>query len=95
MLRFDRERRTAALIISNFTPVARHNYRVGVPFPGRWRQVLDTDASIYGGTGTCAGDQDSESMRAHGRTQSLLLNLGPLSTMIFVHEDTPPAQGSG
>jgi 1,4-alpha-glucan branching enzyme len=94
MLRFDRERRSAVLVISNFTPVARHNYRVGVPFPGSWRQILDTDASVYGGTGTCAGDHDSESTRAHGRSQSLLLNLAPLSTMMFVHEDTPTCRDS-
>jgi 1,4-alpha-glucan branching enzyme len=94
LLRYDRERRSAALVISNFTPVPRQNYRVGVPFPGRWRQILDTDASVYGGTGTSPGDRDSEETGAHGRNQSLLLDLSPLSTKMFVHDGSLAAAGS-
>ncbi|TCR97883.1 1,4-alpha-glucan branching protein GlgB [Rhizobium sp. BK418] len=91
MLRYDRERRSVALVISNFTPVPRHSYRVGVPLPGHWRQILNTDASIYGGTGAGGGDRGSESIVAHGRAQSLLLDLPPMSTMVFVREDSLPA----
>ncbi|MBB3464495.1 1,4-alpha-glucan branching protein GlgB [Rhizobium sp. BK377] len=87
MLRYDRERRSVALVISNFTPIPRHAYRVGVPVPGHWRQILNTDSSVYGGTGTSGGDRSSDNVAAHGRSQSLLVDLPPLSTMIFVHED--------
>jgi 1,4-alpha-glucan branching enzyme len=87
MLRYDRERRSVALVISNFTPIPRHGYRVGVPVPGHWRQILNTDSSVYGGTGTSGGDCSSDNVAADGRSQSLLVDLPPLSTMIFVHED--------
>ncbi|MBW9117388.1 1,4-alpha-glucan branching protein GlgB [Rhizobium cauense] len=86
MLRYDRNRSSVALVISNFTPVSRTNYRVGVPFGGIWQQVLNTDACVYGGTGACAGDCCSEEIEAHSRKQSLRLDLPPLSTTIYVHE---------
>jgi len=86
MLRYDRNRSSVALVISNFTPVSRTNYRVGVPFGGIWQQVLNTDACVYGGTGARAGDCCSEEIEAHSRKQSLRLDLPPLSTTIYVHE---------
>ncbi|MDP1166168.1 alpha amylase C-terminal domain-containing protein, partial [Klebsiella pneumoniae] len=39
------------LAVANFTPVPRHNYRVGVPRGGYWREVLNSDAALYGGSG--------------------------------------------
>jgi 1,4-alpha-glucan branching enzyme len=95
MLRYDRERRQTALVVSNFTPVARMDYRLGVPFAGHWRKILDTDASIYAGTGTGSGDRHSEEIGAHGRNQSVRLDLPGLSTMIFLHEETPGGQAPG
>ena len=43
--------------IVNFTPVPREGYRIGLPLPGRWREILNTDAAVYGGTdcGNCGG----------------------------------------
>ena len=49
-LRFAPDARPVA-VLANFTPVARHGYRIGLPQPGRWREILNTDASIYGGGG--------------------------------------------
>src|SRR5262249_17605460 len=51
-LRKGRNERERCLIAVNFTPVVRHDYRIRVPFAGRWREVLNTDAAIYGGSNT-------------------------------------------
>ncbi|MDR6667867.1 1,4-alpha-glucan branching protein GlgB [Rhizobium sp. 1399] len=86
MLRYDRERRSAILVVSNFTPMSRPGYRIGVPFSGRWRQILNTDAAVYGGAGAGTGDRDTQPVEAHGRSQSLLADLPPLATMMFICE---------
>ncbi len=86
MLRYDHERRSAILVVSNFTPMSRPGYRIGVPFSGRWRQILNTDAAVYGGAGVGAGDRDTQPVEAHGRGQSLLVDLPPLATMMFICE---------
>jgi 1,4-alpha-glucan branching enzyme len=39
------------VFVCNFTPVPRQNYRIGVPTPGEWREVLNGDAELYGGSG--------------------------------------------
>ncbi|MNP95404.1 1,4-alpha-glucan branching enzyme GlgB [compost metagenome] len=75
------------LAVSNFTPVTRHGYRVGVPRAGRWIEMLNTDASHYGGSGQ--GNQGGAStgdMAAHGQPQALSLTLPPLSTLYLLHE---------
>src|SRR5690606_32171694 len=50
-LRRGRSEDAQILVVCNFTPVPRHDYRVGVPSPGFWREVLNTDAREYGGSG--------------------------------------------
>ncbi|MNT14046.1 1,4-alpha-glucan branching enzyme GlgB [compost metagenome] len=75
------------LAVSNFTPVARHDYRIGVPRAGRWAELLNTDAAYYGGSGQ--GNQGGAStgdMPAHGQPQALSLTLPPLSTLYLMHE---------
>ncbi|MFY2020230.1 1,4-alpha-glucan branching protein GlgB [Achromobacter dolens] len=75
------------LAISNFTPVARDGYRVGVPLPGRWAEVLNTDAGAYGGAGGGnLGLARTAPEPAHGHAQSLALTLPALSTLYFRHE---------
>ncbi len=72
------------LVVCNFTPVPRHNYAVGVPKGGYWREVANSDARDYGGSGMGnLGGVDSQPVPAHGRNQSLTLTLPPLSTVIF------------
>jgi 1,4-alpha-glucan branching enzyme len=76
-----------ALVALNFTPVARHGYRVGVPSGGRWREVLNSDASVYGGSGTGnLGDVKADDAPFHGKAHSLSLTLPPLSALFFKHE---------
>lgn len=75
------------LAVSNFTPVARHDYRVGVPRAGRWVELLNTDASHYGGSGQGnQGGANTGDMAAHGQPQALSLTLPPLSTLYLLHE---------
>lgn len=50
-LRFDADGKTSYAVASNFTPIRRENYPIGLPFAGEWREVLNTDAKCYGGRG--------------------------------------------
>jgi 1,4-alpha-glucan branching enzyme len=75
------------LAVSNFTPVVRHGYRIGVPLAGRWTEKLNTDAADYGGGGQGnRGGAGTDDMPAHGQPQSLSLTLPPLATLFLLHE---------
>ncbi|HJS74027.1 MAG TPA: 1,4-alpha-glucan branching protein GlgB [Vicinamibacteria bacterium] len=75
------------LAVCNFTPVPRHNYRVGAPRGGVWVEVLNSDAKIYGGSGQGnQGGIEAAPTGAHGRRYSLNLVLPPLSTVFFKRE---------
>ena len=66
-------------MVCNFTPVVRENYRVGVPRGGRWRECLNSDAPLYGGSGQGnLGGVEAAPLPAHGRFHSLTLRLPPL-----------------
>ncbi|GIK96901.1 MAG: 1,4-alpha-glucan branching enzyme GlgB [Alphaproteobacteria bacterium] len=70
------------LCVFNMTPVPRQAYRIGVPEPGFWRELLNTDAAIYGGSNMGnGGGVDAAGGPAHGRAQSLELTLPPLSAL--------------
>ena len=78
------------LVLCNFTPVPRHNFVVGVPAPGYWREIANSDAGDYGGSGMGnLGGVTTQPVPAHGRLQSLTLTLPPLSTLILKHEIAP------
>jgi 1,4-alpha-glucan branching enzyme len=82
------ERGEPVLVVCNFTPVPRTNYMIGVPQAGYWREVLNSDAIAYGGSGMGNfGGMQSAPVPAHGRFHSLTLTLPPLSTSFFQHED--------
>ena len=75
------------LAVCNFTPVPRMNYRVGVPRGGYWREVLNSDATLYGGSGIGnMGGLEAAPLPAHGRYHSLTLDLPPLGVVMFKHE---------
>jgi 1,4-alpha-glucan branching enzyme len=75
------------LVVSNLTPVPRSNYLLGVPAGGRWRELINSDASEFGGAGWGNfGGVEAAPVRAHGRMQSLCLTLPPLSTLLLEHE---------
>ncbi|GAC1342311.1 MAG: 1,4-alpha-glucan branching protein GlgB [Acetobacteraceae bacterium] len=73
-----------ALVICNFTPVPRHDYRLGVPQAGTWVETLNTDAAIYGGSNMGnSGAVEAAHEPAHGLPASLRLTLPPLATIIL------------
>ncbi|MEU9197421.1 1,4-alpha-glucan branching enzyme [Streptomyces hundungensis] len=76
---------TPLLSVSNFSPVVRAEYRLGVPDgPAAWQQVLNTDESRYGGGGVTNPDPlKPEPTPSHGRPLSLSLTLPPLATVWF------------
>ncbi len=71
----------------SFTPVPRHQYRVGVPQAGGWREVLNSDADVYGGSNLGnMGKVETEPVPAHGFDQSVRLTLPPLGAVVLKHE---------
>ncbi len=72
------------VVVSNFTPVPRYNYRLGVPKPGYYREILNSDSEIYWGSNMGnEGGRQTEDISAHGRAQSLSLTLPPLATLML------------
>ena len=78
---------TAPIItIVNMTPVPRHNYRIGVPRDGFWRERINTDSDLFGGSNLGnAGGVQCTPIAAHGRAHSLELTLPPLAALILAH----------
>ena len=71
-------------VVCNFTPVPHRDYAVGVPQGGRWLELLNSDATLYGGSGMGnLGAVDAAPVRAHGRAHSLTLTLPPLSILVL------------
>ena len=74
----------SALVVCNFTPVPRLGYRVGVPHGGYWREMLNSDAREYAGSGIGnLGGVHAEAIPAHGRPYSLNITLPPLAALFF------------
>jgi len=72
------------ICISNFTPLVRSGYRLGVPTAGCYTELINTDAEKYGGSGIgFIGEIHSQDVEAHGRQQSLQIDLPPLATVIL------------
>jgi 1,4-alpha-glucan branching enzyme len=72
------------VVACNFTPVPRANYRIGVPTTGRWAEVLNSDAVLYGGSGQGnLGGVVAAPVRWHGRAQSINVTLPPLGMVVF------------
>jgi 1,4-alpha-glucan branching enzyme len=72
------------LVVCNMTPVPRIGYRIGVPRPGVWQEVLNTDAACYGGSDMGnSGAVQTVPVQGHGEAQSLELTLPPLSALFL------------
>lgn len=72
------------LVVANFTPVQRENYRVGVPQAGKWEEIINTDAVEYGGSGRiCTQPGFSDTVASHGQTNSIQIGLAPLSVAFW------------
>ncbi len=80
--------------ITNFSPVVRGDYRVGLPNVGYWREVLNTDAEAYGGSGVGNfGGVVAEEQSWHGRPASAMVTLPPLAT-VWLHYDAEATEGA-
>jgi len=83
-LRRGRSTEDIFLVVLNFTPVPHAGYRVGAPRGGHWKEVLNSDAEIYGGSGQGnLGGVEAVSRAVHGRPFSLSIMLPPLAAVVF------------
>jgi 1,4-alpha-glucan branching enzyme len=74
-------------IVSNFTPVPRHDYVLPLPAPGNWREILNTDAGAYGGSGMGnMGAVAAHAAPSHGKPAHAKVTLPPLSTLYFMRD---------
>jgi 1,4-alpha-glucan branching enzyme len=86
-LRKGRSTADLVLVVCNFTPVAHGDYRVGVPAGGTWKELLNSDAQEYGGSGRGnLGAVEAVAEPRHGRSHSLRLTLPPLGILVFKRE---------
>jgi len=70
--------------LCNFTPVPRYEYRVGVPQDGYYRELINTDSAVYGGSNMGnSGGVHSISIPSHGHANSLVVTLPPLSVLFL------------
>jgi 1,4-alpha-glucan branching enzyme len=83
-LRRSRDPGQTVVVVCNFTPVPRHNHRIGVPQGGYWREILNSDAHLYGGSGQGnLGGVDATPVAWHGHPQSITITLPPLGLVAF------------
>ena len=86
-LRKSRKNENVILVACNFTPVPRENYLVGVPAAGYWREIINSDAPYYGGSGMGnLGGVESCPVPAHGRYHAIRITLPPLGVVYFKYE---------
>jgi 1,4-alpha-glucan branching enzyme len=86
-LRLDTESDEKILVVCNLTPIPRENYHVGVAEAGFWKEILNSDAGIYGGSNSGnGGGLHTTPVQAHGMYDSLPLTLPPLSVLMLKHE---------
>ena len=89
-IRRDKAAARTLLVVINFASVSRSGYRVGVPAPGRWKELLNSDAAMYGGGSLGnGGDYETEMQSADDFDQSLLIELPPLTLVIFRPTNLP------
>ncbi len=82
-LRLGNRKRDVVLVITNFTPVTRYGYRIGVPYHGTWRAVMDSDAKKFNGSGLRDGETVSESIAWQGQPFSIVQTLPGLSIAFY------------
>ncbi len=84
LLRKGKNPKPAILAVCNFTPVVRHDYLVGVPLGGFWREILNSDSDLYGGSGVGnLGGQEAAPRTFQGQPFSLRLTLPPLAIVLL------------
>ncbi|ETX29303.1 1,4-alpha-glucan branching protein GlgB [Roseivivax isoporae] len=74
------------VVVCNMAPVVREGFRLGMPHSGLWRDVLNTDRELYGGSGVGSGDVSAHEDEMHGLPASAALTLPPLATLFLLPE---------
>ena len=86
------------IAVCNFVPVERHDYRIGVPFKGRYKLVFNSDAVEFGGSGVTEKSFKSDNIGMHGFDNSISMTLAPLSVIYLkyapVKKRTPKTEGT-
>jgi 1,4-alpha-glucan branching enzyme len=83
-VRYDAQRASHAVVVCNYSGVRLEAYRIGVPHAGTYRELLNTDAAVYGGRNEGNhGAVHTDPVAMHGRAQSLALTLPPLAAIIL------------
>ncbi|MCB0518634.1 MAG: 1,4-alpha-glucan branching protein GlgB [Lewinellaceae bacterium] len=89
-IRKGKNEKDVVLVVCNFTPVVRENYRFGVPFKGQWKEVLNSDDKKYGGAGF--GNPKpvkADKKESHNRDYSIEITLPGLATLVFEPNNEP------
>ena len=83
----------SVIVVLNFTPLPRHNYQIGLPRGGHWREVLNSDAPLYGGSGQGnMGGVDAAPLPLHGRRWSATVTVPPLGAVFLLAGDEPSSE---
>jgi 1,4-alpha-glucan branching enzyme len=91
LIRRGRSRDNTLIVACNFTPVPRHNYRLGIPEGGIWLEILNSDARDYGGSGQGnLGSLEAAPVPSHGLPYSLNLTLPPLAAVFLKVQEAAP-----
>jgi 1,4-alpha-glucan branching enzyme len=86
-VRYARDGAEASVMLVNFTPIPRHDYRIGVPRAGTYREVLNSDREAYGGSGmTNNGQLPAIEQSSHGFPASMTLSVPPLGFVLLKAE---------
>lgn len=94
-VRWGEGKTSPVVFVCNFTPVVRHNYHIGAPKPGAWREVLNTDAVKYGGSGVVNSGESkdhlilTQAQEAHHHPQRFSLTLPPLAVIVLRQDPMP------
>ena len=84
LVRYARDPRDFVVMLFNFTPVPRHDYRIGVPAPGHYAERLNSDSALFGGSNVGnGGGVGTEPITTHGFDQSLNLTVPPLGCLLL------------
>jgi len=97
LMRKSRTRPDEVVVIAlNFTPTPRHNYQIGLPRGGHWREVMNSDAPLYGGSGQGnMGGVDAVPIPLHGRRWSATVTLPPLSAIFLMSQSSGSEVATG
>ena len=86
-VRYDKSKEQQVVVVVNYTPVPRYNYRIGVPADGKYKEILNSDATFYGGSGLGnMGSVESHPVPYHEEDHSINILIPPLAVVMFTKE---------